>query len=119
MDFDGLKKAYPFSILDDQPVLNDSVDDRDSLIYFDRPSGTALVYDRAVDGRSLTFRLEGEPDGILTELVDDETGSRWLAFTGAAVDGPLKGRQLERVPSHLSFWFAWTDWNPDTHLFGG
>ena len=119
VDFDGLKKAYPFSILDDQPVLNDSVDDRDSLIYFDRPSGTALVYDRAVDGRSLTFRLEGEPDGILTELVDDETGSRWLAFTGAAVDGPLKGRQLERVPSHLSFWFAWTDWNPGTHLFGG
>ena len=94
-------------------------DDRDALIYFDRPSGTALVYDRSVDGRTLTFRLDGDPLGIQTILVDDETGSRWLAFTGAAVDGPLIGRQLERVPSHLSFWFAWSDWNPDTKLFGG
>ena len=119
VDFDSLKKAYPFNVLDDQPVLNDSVDDRDALIYFDRPSGTALVYDRTIDGRALTFRLDGDSLGIQTTLVDDETGSRWLAFTGAAVDGPLKGRQLERVPSHLSFWFAWTDWNPDTHLFGG
>ena len=119
VDFGGLKKAYPFSILDDQPVLNDSVDDRDALIYFDHPSGTALVYDRTIDGRSLTFRLDGSPAGIQTTLVDDETGSRWLAFTGVALDGPLKGRQLERVPSHLSFWFAWTDWNPDTQLFGG
>ena len=30
VDFDGLKKAYPFNVLDDQPVLNDSVDDRDA-----------------------------------------------------------------------------------------
>ena len=119
VDFDGKKKAYPLGILDDQPVLNDSVDDRDVLIYFDLSSGTALVYDRKIDGRALTFRLDGSPAGIQTTLVDDETGSRWLAFTGVALDGPLKGRQLERVPSHLSFWFAWTDWNPDTQLFGG
>ena len=119
VDFDGNKKAYPLDILDDQPVLNDNIDDRDVLIYFDPSSGTALVYDRKIDGRALTFRLDGAAAGIQTTLVDAETGSRWLAFTGVAFDGPLKGRQLERVPSHLSFWFAWTDWNPETQLFGG
>ena len=31
----------------------------------------------------------------------------------------MKGTTLKRVPSHLSFWFAWTDWNPETELYTG
>ena len=50
-------------------------------------------------------------------LKDDETGSTWMALTGLAIDGPLKGAALERVASHLSFWFAWNDWNPATDLY--
>lgn len=115
----GTPKAYPLDALESRPVLNDSVAGLDALIYFDVPSGTALVYDRAVDGRALTFSAEPGASGVLTALVDEETGTRWMAFTGLAVEGELKGRRLERIPSHLSFWFAWTDWNPDTELFEG
>ena len=119
VNFDGTPKAYPLKELESQPVLNDSVAGRDALVYFDGPSGTALVYDRRVDGRTLTFSVEPGASGVLTTLVDEETGSRWMAFTGLAVEGELKGQRLERIPSHLSFWFAWTDWNPDTELFTG
>ena len=77
------------------------------------------MFDRKVNGKTLTFRVEGEPSGIQTILVDNETGSRWLAFTGRAIDGEFKGETLNRVLSHLSFWFAWTDWNPDTELYTG
>ena len=119
VDFDGQTKAYPFAELEIRAVLNDSVAERDVLVYLDEPSGTALVFDRVVDGRALTFEIEGEPAGALTTLVDKETGTRWLAFTGLAVEGDLKGQRMNRVPSHLSFWFAWTDWNPDTELFTG
>ena len=83
------------------------------------PKDTALVYEATVDGKALTFRMEGDGVGPLAILVDDQTGSTWLAFTGRAVDGELKGTTVDRVTSHLSFWFAWSDWNPDTKLHLG
>ena len=119
VDLGGSPKAYPFSILQGQPVVNDVVAGHSALVYFDVSTGTALVYDRTVDGRPLTFRLDGEPQSILTTLVDDETNSRWMAFTRLAISGELKGRRLERAFSHLSFWFAWKDWNPVTELYLG
>ena len=119
VDIGGITKAYPFSALSDNPVVNDTVGGFHMLVYFDDSSGTALAYDRQVDGNPLTFRLEGEPNGVLTVLVDEQTNSRWMAFNGTAIEGELKGRKLERALSHLSFWFAWKDWNPDTELYQG
>lgn len=119
VDLDGSTKAYPFSNLEASPVVNDALGSDSLLVFFDDGTGTALVYERTVGAKALTFELEGEPDGILTILVDKETGSRWQAFTGRAIDGELKGETLDRVLSHLSFWFAWTDWNPDTELYIG
>ncbi len=115
----GSTKAYPFAALEDQPVVNDSVGDTDILVFFDPDTGTALAFDRTVDGSPLSFRLEGQVNGVQTVLVDDRTGSTWVAFTGKAVGGKMKGTTLKRVPSHLSFWFAWTDWNPETELYAG
>jgi len=117
VDFDGTAKAYPTADLLDHPVLNDTVGGKAALVYMDGPTGTALVFDRRVDGRELNFRLHGEPSGVLTKLVDDETGTIWSAFSGLAVEGELAGARLERLPSHLSFWFAWNDWYRDTELF--
>ena len=112
-------KAYPFRVLESQPIVNDSLAGQDVVVFFDDITDTALVYGRKVDGQTLTFRLEGNAAGAQAILVDDETGSRWMAFTGKAVEGELKGKTLDRRPSHLSFWFAWKDWNPDTELYTG
>ena len=60
------RKAYPLDALESQPVLNDSVEGQDALIYFDVPSGTALVYDRNVNGRTLTFGVDTNTSGVLT-----------------------------------------------------
>ncbi len=119
VSFGGSAKAYPLSALRETPVVNDVIAGREALVYYDAPSGTALVYDRRVDGEARTFRLEGEPNGVQTVLADEETGTRWQAFSGLATEGESAGESLERAPSHLSFWFAWTDWNPNTALFEG
>ena len=119
VDVNGAAKAYPFEALEKKPVVNDTVLGEDVLVFFDVGTDTALVFDRRVSELSLTFRMEGAPAGIQTILVDEQTGSQWMAFTGRAFDGPLKGSQMERRLSHLSFWFAWTDWNPDTELYLG
>ena len=119
VSFGGASKAYPLAALRETPVVNDSIAGREVLVYYDAPSGTALVYDREVDGEPRAFRLEGEPNGVQTVLADEETGARWLAFSGLAIEGESAGETLNRAPSHLSFWFAWTDWNPNTALFEG
>ena len=117
VNLDGSPKAYPFTTLTAEQVVNDTFAGEDVLIFFDATTGTALAFDRSPGDKPLTFSIEGDPAGARTVLIDTETGSRWRAFTGSAIDGELKGNTLERIPSHLSFWFAWSDWNPQTEIY--
>ena len=119
VDTEAGTKAYPFRVLEGMPVVNDTVAGRQVLVFFDTPTGTALVYDRTVGGRTLTFRVEDGASDAQTILIDDETGTRWMAFAGRAIEGQLAGETLDRVLSHLSFWFAWNDWHPETELYAG
>ena len=116
VSLDGDTKAYPLEALRSQPTVNDSLGGNEVLVFLETNTETALVYDRRVDGEAMSFRLL-PGGGARPLLMDDETGSTWMALTGLAIDGPLKGAALERVASHLSFWFAWNDWNPTTELY--
>ena len=114
--FDDGPSAFALSGLENNPVVNDTVAGRDVVIYYQRSTETALVYDRVLDGRSLEFEQVIDDDGTAL-LRDKATGSRFLPFTGRAIDGDLAGAQLERVHSVVSFWFAWSDFYPDTRLY--
>jgi hypothetical protein len=75
-----------------------------------RDVGQTAVFDRRVDGRTLTFR------GTAAGFQDRETGSRW-DMAGRAVAGPLRGQRLRAVPHGNHFWFAWIVFRPDTELW--
>jgi hypothetical protein len=75
------------------------------LVLVAGPGAWPLAYDRRVDGRTLAFRLSG---GRMV----DESGSVWKGWR--AVDGPMAGASLGFVPSHLSEWYAWAAYHPDT-----
>jgi hypothetical protein len=112
-EIDGTAVAYPFSILNNEPVINDIVGEKDVLVVFDKDSGAGAVFERAVDDQVLTFSSDSE-ELILT---DAETSSTWDAVSGKAVDGPLSGRQLERIKSTSVFWFGWADFHPQTLVY--
>ncbi len=76
-----------------------------------RDVGAAAAYHRTVDGRTLTFRADG--DGFR----DRETGTRWTFF-GEAIDGPLAGVKLEAAVHYIPFWFAWAAFAPETPVYG-
>ena len=40
-------------------------------------------------------------------IVDDDSGSTWLALSGEAVDGPRKGEKLTPVWAMVAYWYAW------------
>ena len=50
-------------------------------------------------------------------LRDRKTGSLFLPFTGMGIEGEYVGQQLERIHSVVSFWFAWSDFYPETELY--
>jgi len=112
---DGQAVVYPFSLLAEKQVANDTVAGQPVLVFFERATRTALAFRREVDGQVLTFAPTGADDSA---FVDEETGSTWAVLTGAAVSGPLQGKQLERIPGTSSFWFGWKDFYPDTLIYG-
>jgi len=109
-------------------AANDRVGSRRFVLFYlggvasplDRPTtaegadvGQSAFFDPTVDGRLLTFR-GGERRKTFR---DDETASEWT-ITGLAINGPLTGRQLVRLPSDITFWFVWAAFRPDTEVRG-
>jgi hypothetical protein len=113
VELDDAVIAYPFSVLNEQSVVNDLVGDTAVLVWFDPETAVSVGFDRVVNGQLLTFAASADP----RHLQDGETGSIWDALTGTAIDGPLTGAQLTRLKSTNSFWFGWKDIHPDTLLF--
>jgi hypothetical protein len=112
----GEAKAYPFSVLSREPVVNDQVGDIPVAILFDRDTASGNVYARQLaDGTLLTL----EAGSAARTVVDVETQSEWDTLTGQAVSGELEGTQLELVPVTYAFWFGWIDYHPDSELYDG
>ena len=107
-------RAYSYRDLRERPVLNDLLEDRAIVVALNVDSLATGVYDSSPGGRTLTF--EQSPDDPLL-MVDVETGTVWQKATGLAISGPMKGSRLVGIPFMAAFWFAWTDFNPDTELY--
>jgi len=84
-----------------------ALDDR--TISEGRDVGSVGVFVAEVGGQAVELTPSG--DGF----TDDATGSSWTV-TGLALDGPLAGTQLERIPHLDTFWFAWSTYRPGTLL---
>ena len=114
VELDREAVAYPFSVLNETPVLNDEIDEVPVVVAFDAETGAGSVWERTLaDGRVLEF---AELRGAL--MRDTETGTLWDGLNGQAVEGELAGEKLTPVPKTLVFWFAWFDFHPNTRLYG-
>ena len=107
------QKAYAYQTLVQSGPINDVFDDTPLIVALNEDGGSSTVYDRRVDGQTLTFKDTDDP----RYLEDMETGSKWEKVSGLGVEGPMAGKQLDPVRFVASFWFAWTDFFPDTELF--
>jgi hypothetical protein len=118
--------AYPFAEAAAAGAINDEVGGI-PLVVFHKPGtasaldsptiaegrdvGSTAVYDRRVDGQTLTFSANG--DGAFT---DAETGSTWTLL-GQATNGPLAGKALTQLLAFDHFWFAWAAFHPTTEVY--
>lgn len=117
--------AYPFSRLRDARVVNDVLAGRSIVVMWapgaasavdarqvsaGRDVGATGVFDRALNGRILTF----DP-AAPGRFRDRETRSTW-DILGRAVAGSLHGQQLTRIAAGDYFWFAWAVFRPETRV---
>ena len=110
-------KAYPFSRLSRQPVINDRFQEVNLLVVFDAASATGVISKRTLEGKELVFKQTIIPDKKGLFLVDNATKSVREGLLGKAIQGSLKGKKLEPVPMTPSFWFGWVDHYPDTEIY--
>ena len=108
----GKARAYPFSALEKQAPVLDTVGGTDILILLGEDKRSVRVFERQLDGKTLEFFVEPET----REIVDAETASVW-DFSGKAVRGALAGRQLKKIAALKDYWFDWKTYHPDTQLY--
>lgn len=103
--------AWTYGLLNEKAILNSDCDGRSVLAGIDRKSGTAVLFDRKLEGKVLTFQWT---DG---RLVDDSTKSTWDLLTGIATAGDLKDQRLQQLPGILSDAAAWGRFHPESQTF--
>src|SRR5437762_12839174 len=76
----------------------------------DRPGRPSRRRRRTVGGKRLKFQA-ADPEA--DNLVDLEAHSIWTAY-GVCVEGPMKGTRLKPLILEPEFWFAWSEFHPQT-----
>lgn len=133
IEVNGDTRCYPYPALIDRPIINDELGKVPILVAHERLSATATVFNRVIEGRTLTFsgdsknpmRPQPEQGEVNIRrrinyepwfLIDSQTGSRWRAVSGECVSGELKGKRLSMLPAQTGFWFAWSRFYPNADV---
>ncbi len=114
IEFQTANKAYRLDQLPERACLLDKVDDREVAVFWYGPTQTAVAFSRRLGDQTLTLFADSiSPESA--PFKDKETGSRWT-LAGRAVDGPLRGKELDWVNSIQCHWYAWVAEYPETLL---
>ncbi|MBI4663456.1 MAG: DUF3179 domain-containing protein [Verrucomicrobia bacterium] len=107
--------AFPLEENRERACYTDEVGGMPFAVFWYKPTQSAVAFKSTLDGRKLTFYA----DDISPETApfkDKETGTRWT-LAGRAVDGPLKGKELEWLPGVQCRWYAWAATYPKTEVY--
>ena len=114
LDVEGANKAFPLNVLREARVINDNLGGAPVLIVHQPGSDTTTAFSARLKGKSLKFT---SANGDATELTDLETHSRWDPY-GHCLQGKLKGSDLQSLILEPEYWFAWSEFHPDTAIYG-
>ena len=103
---DGVPKAYPLTLLEQEHVTNDRLGSVSVVLVTDGRGRTVRAY------RGEGHRFARGPDD---RTLLDELGSRWTVTEDALVSGSAA---LPRVAGHVAYWFGWFAFNPRTLVYG-
>jgi hypothetical protein len=111
---DGKARAYSTWQLDFHEIVNDEVGGVPLAVTWCPLCHTGLVFDRRVEDRTLTLLVSGKLWRNSLVMQDEPTGTLWSHVSGEALDGPLKGAELRKLPAVQTTWREWSAEHPET-----
>ncbi|MGB4076786.1 MAG: DUF3179 domain-containing protein [Minisyncoccia bacterium] len=110
------RRFYPFTILVWHEIVNDTVGGEPLLITFCPLCGSAVVFDRIMGDRELTFGVSGLLYESNLVMYDRETESLWPQALGKAVVGTLLGTELSISSMNVISYRTVKEKYPDTKI---
>ncbi|MFH1780057.1 MAG: DUF3179 domain-containing (seleno)protein [Candidatus Micrarchaeota archaeon] len=107
LNFSGVAKAYPLSIMNWHQVVNDEANGVPIVVSFSPACFTRVAFKRVLNGKTVVFEVSDYVFKNNLLLVDSASLSLWHQFTGLAIKGELSGSKLDRVPLQL---MKMSDW---------
>ena len=111
---EGDARAYPVRLLSSHEIVNDVVGGRPIVITWCPLCFSALVFDRVVDDRTLTFGVSGYLFRNNLVMYDHQTNTYWSQLLAQGIRGALNGEKLTLVPTVITEWASWKDEHPET-----
>ena len=106
-------RAYPIRYLTWHEIANDMIGDVPVAVTFCPLCNSALVFDRRVNGRVLSFGVSGKLRNSDMIMFDRQSESWWQQFTGEAIVGDLLGAKLTQIVSWMEPMSEFRARNPD------
>ena len=114
-NLNGYAKAYPLETLRQEPVVNDSLRGQPLVVVTDSESGAARAYQR---GDKTFSTAQSDPVEAQRPILLDQKGSQWKMEEAALVRVGDPNQRLERLPTHMAYWFGWYGFYPATEIYG-
>ncbi len=100
----GESKAYPLRILMRHEIVNDVLAKVPIAVTFCPLCNAAMVFDRRMEGRTLSFGTTGKLRNSDLVMWDRQTESWWQQFLGEGIVGEMTGKRLKALPARLESW---------------
>lgn len=105
----GDSKAYPIDLVLEQKVIHDQIGETKLVMIADPQSGAIRVFQR----KEQKFVISNNANSI-----QDESGRIWkITEENLVLENSSLSEKLPRVPGHVSLWFAWYGFFPQTEIY--
>lgn len=118
IDYKGIQRVYPQRILNWHEIVNDTLAGDPIAVTFCPLCGSALAYERKVDGVITEFGVSGKLHNSDLVMYDRYEGGLWQQITGEGIVGPAARRneRLKQVPIITTTWGEWKKEHPNTQV---
>ena len=110
----GEARAYPIRLLSLHEIVNDNVGGQPIAVTWCPLCYSALVFNRVVEGRELTFGVSGFLFHNNLVMYDHQTDSLWSQVLAQAIKGAYNREALVVLGATQSSWLDWKTEHPDT-----
>ena len=109
-------KAYPHPVLDWHEIVNDVVGDKQLALTYCPLTGTAIGWNRRINGFVTTFGVSGLLYNSNLIPYDRTTDSNWSQMRLDCVNGELAGKDIELYQVVETTWSTWKSMYPNSKV---